>query len=116
MSCHVIENAAGLRVSINANGSLSRIDHDDIMLNLFRGNVMEGGPANLYLRRLGDHPAATVLLGPQSSAQREDDAAGYTLRGAWEAIAYRVSLRLAAHTPVWFWHVQLVNTDRKSVV
>ena len=115
MSCHVIENAAGLRVSINANGSLSRIDHDDIMLNLFRGNVMEGGPTNLYLRRLRDHPAATVLLGPRSPSQCEDDAAGYTLRGTWESIEYRVSLRLAAHTPVWFWHVSLVNRGPTTV-
>ena len=42
----------------NANGSVRRIDHGDIMLNLFLGNEAEGGLANIHLRRLGDHGGA----------------------------------------------------------
>ena len=52
---------------MNANGSIRRMDHRDILLNLFLGTEIEGGPANLYLRRLGaivgGHTAART---PQS--------------------------------------------------
>ena len=44
---------SGLRAQINANGSIRRIDCGDIVVNLFVGNELEGGPANLYLRRHG---------------------------------------------------------------
>ena len=47
----LLESPSGLRVQLNANGSLRRIDHGDILINLFLGSEMEGGPANLYLRR-----------------------------------------------------------------
>ena len=47
------ESPAGLVVHVNANGSIRRMEHGDIVLNLFPGTEMEGGPANLYLRRLG---------------------------------------------------------------
>jgi hypothetical protein len=42
---------SGLTVEVNANGSIRRIDHRDVILNLFLGNEIEGGPANVYLRR-----------------------------------------------------------------
>ena len=91
MTSRVVENAAGLRVTLNANGSVARIDHEDIMLNLFRGNAMEGGPANIYLRRLGGQPAVTALLGPRSVSRIEDNAAGFALRGQWQGLSYRLS-------------------------
>ncbi len=48
-----IESPSGLKFELNANGSIRRMDCGDIMLNLFLGNEMEGGPANIYLRRKG---------------------------------------------------------------
>ncbi len=115
MTSRVVENAAGLRVTLNANGSVARIDHEDIMLNLFRGNAMEGGPANIYLRRLGGQPAATALLGPRSVSRIEDNAAGFALRGQWQGLSYRLSLRLAADTPSWFWHLTLSNESSTTL-
>src|SRR5581483_6680490 len=56
------ESPAGLAVAVNANGSIRRIEHGDVLLNLFPGSEIEGGPANLYLRRLGAAPAWTPLL------------------------------------------------------
>ena len=49
-----LESPSGLCIEVNRNNSLHRMDYRDIMLNLFPGNELEGGPANLYLRRLGD--------------------------------------------------------------
>jgi len=63
-----LESASDLSVQVNANGSIRRIDHRDIILNLFLGNEMEGGPANLYLRRHGEAIEAVPLLGPRSPA------------------------------------------------
>jgi hypothetical protein len=63
-----ITSEAGLRFEFNSNGSIRRIDRSDIMINMYLGNEVEGGPANLYLRRLGDDVEAIPLLGPLSPA------------------------------------------------
>jgi 1,2-beta-oligoglucan phosphorylase len=105
-----LSSTSGLRVQINANGSLRRIDHRDVILNLFPGNEIEGGPTNLYLRRRDGSGDAIPLLGPASGARyriRED---GFAARGTWNAVRYEVSLRLAQDAPAWFWHVTLENT------
>ena len=104
-----LTSASDLRVQINANGSLRRIDHRGVIVNLFPGNEMEGGPTNLYLRRRDGRNEATPLLGPRSPAHyriRED---GFTARGEWGGIRFRVALRLAQSAPAWFWHVALEN-------
>src|SRR5690606_13748367 len=48
-----ISNTAGLTIELNTNGSLKRIDYDATIVNLYPGNELEGGPANIYLRRPG---------------------------------------------------------------
>ena len=104
-----LTSASDLRVQINANGSLRRIDHRDVIVNLFPGNEVEGGPANLYLRRRDGSIDAIPLLGPREPARyriRED---GFAARGDWHGIRFAVSLRLAASAPAWFWHVALEN-------
>ncbi len=115
MTHRVLENAAGLRVTLNGNASVARIDHDDIMLNLFRGNALEGGPTNIYLRKLVGEPAAIALLGPRSLSRLEDNASGFVLRGQWQGLSYRLSLRLAADSPSWFWHVTLSNDSSATI-
>lgn len=115
MTSRLVANAAGLRISMNANASVARIDHEQIMLNLFRGNAQEGGLANIHLRRLGGAPAATALLGPRSPSRIEQVADGFAVRGAWQGLDYRLSLQLAADTPTWFWHVSLTNTGAETV-
>ncbi|MEP7246582.1 MAG: hypothetical protein ABI885_23285, partial [Gammaproteobacteria bacterium] len=68
-----LASPAGLSFEINSNGSLRRFDCGDILLSLFIGNEMEGGPTNLYLRRLAGAKAAewTPLLGPLSPTRFE---------------------------------------------
>ncbi len=46
-----LSSHSGLRAILNGNGSLRRLDCGAIVLSLFVGNEIEGGPANLYLRR-----------------------------------------------------------------
>ena len=112
-----LESPAGLSIEVNANGSIRRMDHRDILLNLFLGTEIEGGPANLYLRRLGAIVEATPLLGPQSPAAIHMDQRGMTAHGEWQGIRFSVSLCLAKSAPAWFWHVVLENTlaDEETV-
>ena len=106
-----LSSRAGLSAEFNANGSLRRFDAGSVCLALFVGNEIEGGPANLYLRRHGDVSESTPLLGPASPTHFDIDAHG-ALRGAgqWQGIEYVLTLRLADTAAAWFWHLQLRNT------
>ena len=68
----------GLTAETNANGSLRRFDCGSISLLLFVGNELEGGPANLYLRRLG---------GSASPCTTETGAVSRSTTAAWAAPA-----------------------------
>jgi cellobiose phosphorylase len=109
-----IASPSGLHAQVNANGSIRRLEHRDILLNLFLGNEVEGGPTNLYLRRHGTSIASIPLLGPRSPAVFWLDAQGLTARGEWYGIRFTTSLRLAASAAAWFWHVALENTGQAA--
>lgn len=110
-----IVSRAGLAVQVTANGSLRRMDHDDVMVNLFLGTEVEGPPANLYLRRHGERLDAWPLLGPHSGGAVQCDERGLRVRGAWQEVRFSVSLVLADAALAWFWHVELENTGTSPV-
>ena len=106
-----IESPSGLRVQVNANGSIRRMDYRDIILNLFLGTEMEGGPANIYLRRGKDTSAKILpLLGPYSPAAVQVEESGMSSEGEWGNVSFRFRFVLAKAAPAWFWHVELENT------
>ncbi len=82
-----------------------------IALSLFVGNEIEGGPANLYLRRHAGPIEWLPLLGPSSPTDFRLEQGGTTLsgRGRWGDISYLIQLTLAATSPTWFWRVTLEN-------
>ncbi|HEY2590919.1 MAG TPA: hypothetical protein VGI35_04950, partial [Steroidobacteraceae bacterium] len=106
-----LSSPAGLRAEINANGSVRRFDCGALTLSLFLGNELEGGPANLYLRRRSAAAEWTALLGPTSPTRFAASAAGDRLTGTgeWLGIEYSIALVLARDAPAWFWHVRLRN-------
>lgn len=110
----LIESPSGLRVEVNANGSIKRMDHRDIILNLFLGTEVEGGPANIYLRRHGNTIESIPLLGPRSPAAVHVDTQGVTACGAWQGIRFCLNLVLAREASAWFWHVELENTGTQG--
>ena len=69
-SAHRIASPSGISIELNANGSIRRMDHGDIMLNLFLGNEVDGGLANVHLRRLQDRLARTWVDIDLSTAVR----------------------------------------------
>ena len=133
----LLTGGSGMRVELNANGSLRRFDCNGVCLTLFVGNEVEGGPANVYLRRLAPtssepagaadpalvgepatsaNPAATgwtPLLGPLSPTRFHLDRLSGTLRGtgSWMGIDYSIALVLAQTASAWFWHVRLENSN-----
>jgi 1,2-beta-oligoglucan phosphorylase len=102
---------AGLCIEANANGSMRRMMCADVLVNLFPGNELEGGPANLYLRRHRSAPESIPLLGPRSPtrwcADRQSTAMLGT--GIWQQLHYTIALLLADDAPAWFWHVTIEN-------
>jgi cellobiose phosphorylase len=109
-----ITSPSGLQVQVHAHGSMRRMDYHDILLNLFPGNEIEGGPANLYLRRHDASLAAVPLLGPRSPAVFHSDERGLTAQGEWQGIRFTATLVLAASAVAWFWHVTLENTGQAT--
>ena len=103
-----LASPAELAVQVNSNGSIRRIDHRDVIVNAFLGNEMEGGPANLFLRRRTDASRShrsiewTPLLGPRSPGTVRLDEQGLEIEGEWSGLRFRVSLVLAASAPAWF--------------
>lgn len=104
-----LSGSSGLAVQFNSNGSIRRMDHGDIMLNLFLGNEVEGGPVNIYLRRLDGSSLSVPLLGPASPLAFRIDKSGLCATGLWQDIRCTLSLRLAESVPAWFWHVHVEN-------
>jgi 1,2-beta-oligoglucan phosphorylase len=106
-----IDNAAGLHFEFNDNGSLRHLRLHDVQVNLFVGNEVEGGPANLWLRLCDDAAGAELvpLLGPRSPLRLRRDAAGLEALGTWCDLRLRLTLRLAANAPAWFWHLRVDN-------
>ena len=111
----LIESPGGLIARVNAHGSLQRLDCQDIVLNLFRSNEMEGGPANLYLRRLSERIESVPLLGPRRPGRVECDGQGLRVSGVWRDIRFSLALVLAETAPAWFWHLELENLGAETL-
>src|SRR3954471_12805613 len=101
-----------MKVELNGNGSIRRFECGGISLGLFIGNEVEGGPANLYLRRHAATPEWTPLLGPFSPTRFETRPTTGALAGfgSWQGIDYSIALILVEKAGAWFWQVQLENT------
>ena len=105
-----VSSPSGVSIELNGNGSLKRIDFRSTIVNLFLGNEIEGGPANVYLRRPRTMDFVP-LLGPRSPTVFRDDADVHCLlgEGVWQGLHYEIELKLASEAPAWFWHVRIAN-------
>jgi 1,2-beta-oligoglucan phosphorylase len=108
-----VTSPSGMALEMTASGSLRRLEHDEILVNLFVGNEVESGPANIYLRRHANAVESTPLLGPHSGTRFYVGASPGALLGfgSWGGIEYSLALVLARNAPAWFWHVHLENTS-----
>ncbi|HEY1127937.1 MAG TPA: hypothetical protein VGF12_00905 [Roseateles sp.] len=114
MNLHLIRNRAGLEAELLSHGGLRRLMFGPaLMVNLFPGNELEGGPANVWLRRRDAGGAWRVapLLGPLSPLVVHADDGAFEMRGDWDGLTLRLQLRLAADEAALFWHLQVENTS-----
>jgi len=111
-----VASPSGMSVELNSNGSVRRMDCGDIMFNMYLGNEADGGPANIYLRRLGETVESIPLLGPLSPAVYQHDERGMIATGRWKGVVFRVRLILAESATAWFWHVELENVGESPVI
>ncbi len=111
-----IQSPSGLSVELNSNGSIRRIDYREILVNLFLGTEMEGGPANIFLRRRSSSMEAVPLLGPGSPAAFTFEEGGAYGEGRFGAVRFQVSFVLAKSAPAWFWNVRLENSGSDDEV
>ena len=103
-------SSGGLRFELTSHGAIGRIDVAGVTFNLFPGLEVDGGPANLWLRRHGaDSIEATPLLGPRSPMTACTAEGDYQARGLWQGLDIRLQLRLAGEADAWFWHVNATN-------
>lgn len=106
-------DTSALQVDLLPHGALLRLQAHGVMLNLFPANLMEGGPANLWLRLHGAAGVQAVpLLGPNSPLQPRGSggAVAWAAVGVWQGLALQLQLRVAADATAWFWHLDVQNT------
>lgn len=90
--------------------------YQNILLNLFPGNELEGGMTNIYLRLRGSTTLeVTPLLGPTAPGKIFLEGDTFQIRGHWLGIDFKVELALAQESSAWFWHVELTNTKSELV-
>ena len=107
---HTVNSPSGVRMVLNHNGSIRRMDCEDISIHLFPTSAVETGPCNITLRLLHDHGTELVpLLGPASPLRWVFSARGAEGQGIWKSLAIKVRLLLAESGMAWFWHVKIDN-------
>jgi len=107
-----LSNPLGLSFELNPDGGVRRIQHRDDVVNLFMGNGLEPGPANVWLRLLDPLGVeATPLLGPSSPLHPIAPGADAAFRsaGTWRGLAVELALQLAPGRPAWCWQVRVEN-------
>ena len=113
-----LTSPSGLQIKMNGNGSISRFEYKDIILNLFPGNQIEGGLSTIYLRCIDAMDSKTrgvPLFGPQSEASYHLEADAFVATGRFEDVLYEVRLELASGDLAWFWHVTLQNVGQADL-
>src|SRR4051812_3080841 len=86
------------------------------MINQVLASPVEGGIANLYLRRLSrDGITAFPLIGPSSGSRFRVSAREARWEGSAAGIDSVCTLRVGEARPVWFWTIGLTNASRRRV-
>ncbi|MFO1217212.1 MAG: hypothetical protein U1E89_02400 [Burkholderiaceae bacterium] len=111
----VLRNRAGLVAELNGNGSLRRMLHGALMVNLFPGNEAEGGPAALVLRVHGaaGEASSVPLLGPASPLATRPGG-GFERHGLVHGLHVQLRLVLADDAPVWAWQLRVHNRGARA--
>ncbi|WDE97096.1 hypothetical protein PQO03_03885 [Lentisphaera profundi] len=104
-------NETGMHLRLLQDGSFYSIENDDVMVNLFMGNVFDGSINNIYLRvKEGSTITSKPLINKDAllAQSTSDNAISYT--GSALGCKYHLDFRLAPQSNQWFWTATVENT------
>ena len=102
-TCRTVLKKGFLSVSILDNNFVEKITYKDIQINSFRGNLLFGGVANIYLRFRDQDDVISIL----EKATHFDHGKNYRLiKGKYKNVEFRLLLYLA-NEHLWFYDLIL---------
>ena len=112
-----ISNKNGLNISFLQNGSIFSITKDNILINQLMANPLESSLGNIYLRVLGDKISYIPLTGPLSNSKFSVSKITRTAlwQGEYSGLEYSCMLNLAENDDLWFWSIDLKNSNKKAL-
>lgn len=110
------ERGSGLVFEMHVNGSVFKISHGDVMVNLLLGSMTEGSVSNIYFEVGGGNGSRVPLLGPLSPSVFSFEE-GFEASGSDLGLEYSLRLLLAESVSAWSWVLRLKNrsTSRKDI-
>jgi len=111
-----LTSASGLTLRFGASGAVQRIEFGPTHINLFPGNDLEGGVANLYLRWQAPRRAPLALLGPTSPLRFAEAEGALVGRGRVGDLALALTCVPAPQSAAWFWHLTIDNAGSDNAV
>lgn len=105
-----VENPAGVKATVLANGCLQTLEVGPTMVNLFVGSPLVGSATRLYLRRISEEDRLEEwieLVGPSSQAEVLSTPCGFVWSKVWNGLRVRAELVLHQRETAWGWRVSL---------
>jgi 1,2-beta-oligoglucan phosphorylase len=107
--------ADGVQFHFLPDGTLNHAEFDEIMINLFNGNIIEGGLGNIYLRVFTSQGIEfTPLTGPSAPASYQIGEDRIVATGNFSGIEFRSSF-ICAENNFWFRSTTLCNISDEPV-
>ncbi len=106
----------GIVFHLLESGDIQSINKDNIQLNQYRGNYIDGTVSNIYLRiKENEQYQYTPLIGVKSPSEFKSDGQCALYQGVFEDILYQ--LKLTVFDSTWFYTLDLKNqTNEKRIV
>src|SRR6185312_6077044 len=105
-----VTNPLGLVFDFSDSGAVRSIVVDPIRIGLRPGSAFSRSGASLYLRKRGERPAYTPLLGPESPSRFATADGVLEAHGSWQGLEYACRLQLSASQLAWQWLVRVEST------
>ena len=95
-------------------GDIYEFTYDDVMINGYRGNCIDGSANNIYLRLYErDKITSYPLLGRASGSRIRAGGDRLVYTGNAGGISYEVAF-LPAEDGIWFWRINLLSAESRT--
>jgi cellobiose phosphorylase len=110
-----VSSPLGLAFAFSDAGAVRSIEAGGIRVSLSSPSAASRAHANLYLRRRGEEPAYTPLLGAESPSRFSTKDGRFAARGSWAGLDYECVLETAEAHLAWRWKVRVLNRLEHAV-